>query len=172
MLTSDSTLYLCIWLLLCVAGLSLWACHLWTCLSAGFCISLHSSPFLFLYCLSPWQSIWGIPSLTSWLSFVLASFSHCCLSCTFPRHRPPCMIFLSLPLAVSYPPPQLPLSQQSCQIKITSLKIQSTLPPTNSVGLLVGYSCIQVYIVSWWRSIGKRGGAQHGNSIKIWCIHS
>ena len=31
------------------------------------------------------------------------------------------------------------------------------IAPTNSEGLLVGYSCIQVYIVSWWRCLLSAG---------------
>lgn len=71
-----------------------------------------SSPLsLFLYCLSPWQSIWWFHPLPAdcLLSPVLSSFSHCCLPCPFPRHRPPCLIFCLLPL-VSLSPPPTPLN--------------------------------------------------------------
>ncbi len=129
-------------------GLSLWACHLWTGLSAAFCIFVSLPSFYTV-----------IPSLTSWLSFVsvLASFSHCCLSCPFPRHGPPRLIFcLFLWLSCISPPPN---STEPAVVSNQNniFKNSVNITPTNSEGLLVGYSCIQVYIVSWWRCIRSAG---------------
>lgn len=141
MLTSNSTVYLCIWLSSRVStfrslrvGLSLWAGHLRICLSASFYLCL--LPVSLSALSVPMTVGMMIPSLTSWLSFVsvLWSFSQCCLSCTLPQTQTALDDFLSLPLAVLYihhpppPPSELHRAKQSCQIKITSLKIQSTSP--------------------------------------------
>lgn len=123
---------------------------------------------LFLYCLSPWQSVWWFHPLPADCLLSPSSFSHCCLSRPFPRHRPPRMIFLLFlwlsRISTTPPrPPRTPVSQQSCQIKITSFKNSVNITPYKQRGpLLVGYSCIQVYIVSWWRCIrhaGRGGGS-------------
>lgn len=121
-----------------------------------------------------------IPSLTSWLSFVsvLSSFSHCCLSCPLPQTQ---TVFYDFSVSSSgclIPPPPppshppwTPLSQQSCQIKITSLKIQSTLPLQTARASLLAIHVFRCTLYHGGDALEARG-VQHGNSIKIWCIHS
>lgn len=180
MLTSDSAVYLCIWLSLCASafmsscvGSSLWACHLWTCLSAGFCIFVpptpppHPAPLSF-YTVCPHDSQYGDSIPYQLIVFCLRPSSPTAVypvpSDTLGRLSMIFCLFLRLS-----PPPTEPavVSNQN-----NIFKNSVNITPTNSEGLLVGYSCIQVYIVSWWRCIRSAGGAQHGNSIKIWCIHS
>ena len=107
-----------------------------------------------------------IPSLTCWLSFVSVLFLPLLFIQTLPQAQAASDDFLPLPLAVSYltdsppHPPRTLVSQQSCQIKITSFKNSVNITPYKQRGpLLVGYSCIQVYIVSWWRCIRRAGGS-------------
>lgn len=117
MLTSVTTKRRWIWLL----RLSQWACHLWICLLSGSNILV-----FFLFILSIPMTVRHGDSI----SYQLIVICFCLLlasptavySASFSRL--PWMIFClpRLPLLSS------PLSHQSCQIKITSLKIQSTFP--------------------------------------------
>lgn len=167
------------WLYFAVCNADIWFCnislHLSLCVSAfmSLCVALSLSlsslglficwllylcyPLLFLYCLSPWQSIWWFHPIPVDCLSVPSSLAS--PTAVYPAPSPdtgrPCMIFCLFLWLSRISPLWTPLSQQSCQIKITSLKIQSTLLPTNSEGLLVGYSCIQVYIVSWSRCIRR-----------------
>lgn len=87
-----------------------------------------------------------ILSLTCWLSFFSIHLLPLLFILSFPLDASRCVIFcLFLRVSCIHS-----LNHHSYQIKITSLKIQSTLPPQTPRVLLVGYSCIQVYIVSWW----------------------
>lgn len=126
--------------------------------------SLHlPPPPLFPYCVSPWQPVWWFHPLPA----------DCLLSPSF----------LTSPTAV-YPAPS-PDTSRLAWISVSSSGLSCTTPfffpnptepavvsnqnnifknsvnitPTNSEGLLVGYSCIQVYIVSWWRCIRERRGS-------------
>lgn len=148
-----------------IVTVSLSSLDLFICLA-----SVSSSPPPFhLSILSPWQSIW-------WFH---PSPADCLLSPSSPSFSP--MLFtLPLPqtlaalawffcLLVSRPL-RTPLSQQSCQIKITSFKkFSQHYPPTNSEGppcwlfMYSGVHCIMAEMHS---------DARHGSSIKIWCIHS
>lgn len=68
--------------------------------------------------------------------------------------------FLSLPLAVCISPPSTPPNSTEPAVVSNQnniFKNAVNITPTNSEGLLVGYSCIQVYIVSWWRCIRRTG---------------
>lgn len=100
MLTSTSTVYLCIWLSSRVStfrslrvGLSLWACHLRICLSASFYLCL--LPVSLSHCPSLWQSVWWFhPSPADCLLSLSSGASPSAVyPALFPRHRLPWMIF-------------------------------------------------------------------------------
>lgn len=126
-------------------------------------ICLLSPPSLSFYTVSPLDSQYGDSIPYQLIVFILSCFSHCCLSCPFPRHRPR-MIFCPPPPSLPSPSPN-ELAVVSNQNNIFKNSVNITL--ANSKGLLVGYSCIQVYIVSWWRCIWSVD-----NSIKMLCMHS
>lgn len=170
-LTSDSAVYLRICLSLCVSafmslciGLSLQACHLWTCLSPPFLSSF--------YTVCPHDSHYADSIPYCLLSLSRPAFSDCCLSSPFPRRRPHLDDFLYLRLAVCIFPP----SSNSTEPAVVShqnniFKNAVNITPTNSEGLLVGYSCIQVYIVSWWRCTGGEPNTAIPSNFDVF-IHS
>lgn len=80
------------------------------------------------------------------------------LTAVYPVPSPDTLYdFLSLPLAVLYPTTPPPTEPAVVSNQNNIFKNSVNITPTNSEGLLVGYSCIQVYIVSWWRCTRNAG---------------
>lgn len=135
----------------CLSSLDLFICWL-LCLCllppppSSYTVCPHDSQYgdfiphhLIVFCLRP---RWLLPLL-----FILP----------LPQTRAASYDFPSLPLAVLYLPPPNSTEPAVVSNQNNIFKNSVNITPTNSEGLLVGYSCIQVYIVSWWRCIRSVG---------------
>lgn len=163
-------LHLCVLLCFLCVGLSL--CSL-SSLDLFICWLLSPPPSPSFYIVCPHDSQYG-DSIPHQLIVFCPPSSLASPTAVYPAPSPDTdrLAWFTVFFLLYLPPLWTPLRQQSCQIKITALKIQSTLPPTNSKGLLVGYSCIQVYIVSWWRCFRSPTWQFHQNVMYSFIVTS